>query len=202
MITVKYLTFKEIEAKLEESGNKFDFESLLKSNYTYMYSPTHQERINPIYQSGTIIDDVFVKGENGYLVNHDFGDSQNSNPLDEDGEISSAACLSLKAEIENWLIGRAAYYADKVAANELAKYDTVVTSTNNTGWDYNKTEDNGTNGNTQKYLDTPETEADYTGDTHITNLTKNDGTSSNTRTSDGKNGLTGTVTTSGDSNSK
>lgn len=194
MITVKYLTFHELEAKLEESGNKFDFEAALKAKYK-IAAITHGDIDNPIYQAGTIINDIYVNGEHGYLVNHDFNFPLNVN-YDED-DISAAACLNLKAEIENWLIGRAAFYANRIEALYNLRYDKTTVSTNNTGWDYNKSTNEGTSGNTQKYLDTPETETDYTGDTHITNLTKTDGSNSNTSISDGKNGLTGSVTTSG-----
>lgn len=197
MITVKYLTFREVEAKLEESGNKFDFETALKNNYKYYIDTTHSVQVdNPIYQAGTIIDDIYVSGEHGYLVNHDFGASQNANPLEED-DVSSAACSNLKSEMENWLIGRARFYADRIEALANVKIDHTLVSTTNKGWDYNKITDEGTSGNTQKYLDTPETEADYSGDTHITNLTKNDGSSSNTHIADGKNEITGSVNTTG-----
>lgn len=195
MITVKYLTFHELEAKLEEAGVKFNFAYALKNKYKLLVDASHNTIDNPIYQAGEIIDDIYVSGEHGYLVNHNFNDSLNANYSDD--EITSAACQDLKAEIENWLIGRAAYYANKVEAVYNLRYDKSLVSTNNDNWDYNKTTNEGTSGNTQKYLDTPETEADYTGDTHITNLTKNDGTSSNTIISDGKNGVNGKVESSG-----
>lgn len=77
------------------------------------------------------------------------------------------AAVATKAELYNIFTEMCSWLTDK--ADRLQQ---VLMAKNDILKD-NKTKT--TNNNTAKYLDTPETETDYSGDTHITNITKNDG---------------------------
>lgn len=214
MITVNYLTFREMNKIINATGGKLNsFESVLKSAFSGN---------SYIVKAGELIDDYLVLGEHQYLVNHDFADCLSVNYESAD-KTTQSQCLSLQSSMQNWLVARAQWYARKYNALEKISDDNkTVTESSSSSESSNSgssstTTDQDTKdvtarttdrkgGADRKFIDTPETEADYSGNSHITNLTKEtnwdytkeDGTVTGTLDST----VTGTTSDSGSSSGK